>query len=550
LKSSRLVDQDWWREAVVYQIYPRSFADSNGDGIGDLAGAASRISYLSQLGIDAIWLSPFYVSPMVDGGYDIADHRAVDPVFGKLDDFAELVRVAHDHGIRVIVDLVPNHTSSQHPWFQEALATPPGHPSRGRYIFMDGDPEDPGRPPSNWTSQFGGSAWEPTEDGQWYLHLFDPAQPDLNWSHPDVRSNFITTIRHWAGLGVDGFRVDVAHGLAKDLTAPLRNRPDTLELPDDGSDPLYDRDELEDIYSQWNQVFRAQTPALMAVAEAWVPATRRARYASKGMLDQVFNFDLLSAPWRAATFREVIARNLAEAERVGSSSTWVLSNHDVIRHPTRYAFDSASAVRTWLDSGGQMNTGNAPRGLQRARAATALILALPGSSYLYQGEELGLPEVGDLPEECLDDPIWRRSNGQHRGRDGARVPLPWTSSGTSYGFGPAGAWLPQPSSFASLSVEAQQQDPNSTLAFYRRALRARRQITASAGPLTWLSAEEDDLLVFRRGDGWEIRSNFAEHPIELPPPAGLELVLSSSARPHPASIIPGSTTVWFVDTLD
>ncbi|MDP3892504.1 glycoside hydrolase family 13 protein, partial [Nocardioides sp.] len=438
-------DADWWRQAVVYQIYPRSFADDNGDGIGDLRGVTSRVGYLQALGVDAVWLSPFYPSALADGGYDVDDYRAVDPRLGTLADFDEMTQTLHAAGIRVIVDIVPNHTSDRHEWFREALASPPGSPARDRYIFRDGSGPDGAQPPSDWHSVFGGSAWQQVPDGQWYLHIFAPEQPDLNWDNPEVRADFLDTIRFWADRGVDGFRVDVAHALTKDLAEPLPSRHDLPDEPvSSGQHPLWDRDEVHEIYAEWRRVFDEYDPPRTAVAEAWVHPARRARYASAEGLGQAFNFDLLGAPWDAQEFHAIIDANLAEAARSGASSTWVFSNHDVVRHASRYGLPGAEVVdppggddarkgREWLLSNGSEPVLDAELGLRRARAATLLMLALPGSAYVYQGEELGLHEVADLPEEALQDPTWVRSQGQEKGRDGCRVPLPWTTGGSSYG---------------------------------------------------------------------------------------------------------------------
>ncbi len=393
------LDANWWRQATVYQIYPRSFADSNGDGIGDLPGVTSRIGYLADLGVDAIWLSPFYPSALADGGYDVDDYRDVAPELGTLDDFDALVAAAHADGIRVIVDIVPNHTSDLHPWFVEALASPPGSAARDRYIFRDGTGPDGSQPPSDWLSHFGGPAWTRVPDGQWYCHLFARQQPDLNWDNPEVREDFRTTLRFWADRGVDGYRVDVAHALAKDLSEPLRSKPTLYEsLGTDGNDALFDRDEVHEIYAEWRAVFNEYDPPRTAVAEAFARPERRALYARPTGLGQAFNFDLLKADFDADQFRDVITFCLTEATQVGSSSTWVLSNHDVVRHTSRYALPTDVDLDEWLMSDGALPLADEITGLRRARAATLLMLALPGSSYLYQGEELGLHEVSDLPD--------------------------------------------------------------------------------------------------------------------------------------------------------
>ena len=406
----------------------------------------SRLDYLADLGIDAIWLTPFYPSPLADGGYDITDYRGVDPRLGTLTDFDELTHDAHAHGIKVIVDIVPNHTSDQHPWFQQALAaatglpgTPPVH-LPGRYR------SDGSEPPSDWRSHFGGSAWERLPDGQWYLHLFAREQPDLNWANPDVRQDFIHTLRFWADRGVDGFRIDVAHSLAKDVSHPLRSQPHLDQrLPMDGTDPLYDRDEVHAIYREWRKVFDEYDPPRMAVAETWHPtSTRTYLYARPDELGQVFDFSLLKSHWDRDQYQQVIQRSIEDHRGAGGGLTWVLSSHDIPRHASRLALPIDVSPETWLLSNGTAPVIDPDRALRRARAATLMMLALPGSAYLFQGEELGLLEVADLPADALHDPVWERTGHTLKGRDGCRVPLPWTTTGTSFGFGANGAWLPQP----------------------------------------------------------------------------------------------------------
>lgn len=535
----------WWRDAVVYQVYPRSFADANGDGIGDLDGVISRIPYLVALGVDAVWLSPFYPSALADGGYDVDDYRDVDPRIGTLADFDRMSGALHDAGIRLLVDIVPNHTSDRHAWFRAALAAGPGSPERDRYIFRDGGGPDGDTPPSDWPSIFGGSAWQRVPDGQYYLHLFAREQPDLNWADAGVREDFLTTLRFWADRGVDGFRVDVAHGLAKDLDAePL---PPWRELdPEavDGSHPFWDRDEVHEIYRAWRAVFDEYEPPLTAVAEAWVPRERRARYAQPSGLGQAFDFDLLAADFDAAQFRTVIADNLALAEESGSSSTWVLSNHDVVRHATRYGLPARAAGATtwpgrdWLLSGGVDPVLDRMAGLERARAATLLMLALPGSAYLYQGEELGLHEVAEIPDAARQDPTFFRSAGADVGRDGCRVPLPWASEGPSLGFGAGPSPLPQPGWFARFAVSAQIADPDSTLSLYRKALALRRALRTSAA-FRWEAAPAE-VLQFSRGD-WHCVTNFSDAAV--PRPAG-RVLLASGPMTDADGSIPARCSVW------
>ncbi|KIE25962.1 alpha-amylase [Streptomyces sp. MUSC 125] len=539
-------DPDWWRQAVVYQVYPRSFADADGDGLGDLKGITRRLDHLAALGVDALWLSPFYPSELADGGYDVADHRDVDPRLGTLDDFDALVAQAHRLGLKVLVDIVPNHTSHLHSWFQEALRSAPGSPARDRYVFRPGRGEHGEDPPTDWQSVFGGSAWKRAPDGEWYLHLFAPEQPDLNWDNEDVRTGFRATLRFWADRGVDGFRIDVAHGLAKDLTEPLRDvggigstgEEALLRVPP-GSHPYWDRDEVHEIYRDWRKVFDAYRPRRTAVAEAWVPGTRRALYARPDELDQAFNFEHLQAGWDADELRRVITDSLATARAVGASATWVLSNHDVVRHASRLMLPPGTDPGAWLLSGGSAPAVDGPAGLCRARAATLLMLALPGSSYLYQGEELGLPEVADLPVEVLQDPVWEQTGRVRKGRDGCRVPLPWTTTGPSYGFGPGAAWLPQPPWFASYSVEAQTGTEGSTLELYRTALQLRRGLLEGE-TLTWTQDAPAGVLDFTRSAAWRCVANLTATPVPLPPGE----ILLSSAPFDRAGTLPPDTTVW------
>jgi alpha-glucosidase len=539
LAADRKLDADWWRQATVYQIYPRSFADSDGNGVGDIAGVSSRMGYLAELGIDAIWLSPFYPSALADGGYDVADYRDVAPELGSLDDFDAMVAAAHGAGIKVIVDIVPNHTSNLHPWFAEALAAEPGSAARARYIFRDGTGPDGAQPPSDWISHFGGPAWTRLPDGQWYCHLFAPEQPDLNWDNREVRDDFLHTLRFWADRGVDGYRVDVAHALAKDLSEPLRSKTTVLPEVLDGTDPLFDRNEVHEIYAEWREVFDSYDPPRTAVAEAFAPsAARRARYAHPTGLGQAFNFDLLQADFDATAFRKVVIEGLEQALLDGSSSTWVLSNHDVVRHPSRYGLPAGADYGQWLMSDGRRPVLDEAGGLRRARAATLFMLALPGSAYLYQGEELGLHEVADLPAAALQDPIWLRTGNALKGRDGCRVPLPWAADGDSYGFGSAAGWLPQPAGFAPLAVAAQLDDPDSTLALYRRALALRRELRTDEA-LQWVATDAPEVLHFARAGGWECVTNFGTEPVPLP--AGAVRVAS---RPLDGDHLPGETTAW------
>ena len=529
---------DWWRQAVVYQVYPRSFADSDGDGLGDIRGVTARAGYLAGLGVDAVWLSPFYPSALADGGYDVADYRGVDPRLGTLDDFDQMVAALGAHGIRVIVDIVPNHTSDQHVWFQEALAAGRGSAARERYIFREGKGRDGSVPPSDWKSAFGGPAWERVADGQWYLHHFAKEQPDLNWDHPGVHEDFLTTLRFWADRGVAGFRVDVASMLKKDLPEDLPTEAELMAMPWDGTNPMFDRDEVQEIYAEWRKVFDSYDPPRTAVAEAWVRAERVPLYANPSSLGQAFNFDLLKADFDAAQFRRIVTHNLELAAASGSSSTWVLSNHDVVRHATRYGLPLEDPEgKQWLLDGGSAADVDAELGLRRARAATLFMLGLPGSAYLYQGEELGLQEVGDIPDAARQDPAFFRNKGVEIGRDGCRVPLPWTADGPSFGFGPAAPHLPQPAWFAASAVAVEDGVPGSTLELYREAIRLRRLLETSE-TLEWIETGRDDVLGFTRPNGWQVLTNFGSEPF----PFSGDAVLTSGDAVD--GVLPGNTTVW------
>jgi alpha-glucosidase len=534
-------DQSWAQDAVIYQVYPRSFADADGDGVGDLPGILSRLDHLVDLGVDAIWLNPFYRSPMADAGYDVADYRDVDPLFGSLSDFDALLAAAHQRDLRVIIDVVPNHTSDRHPWFQEALRAGPGSPARDRYMFRTGDGD---RPPNNWLSLFGGPAWTRVDDGSWYLHLFAAEQPDLNWENREVRDEFADILRFWLDRGVDGLRVDVADALIKPPGLPDDGQGATLA---DGTPVRFrDLDGVHEIYRQWREILDGYTPQRIAVAEAWAPPTERlARYVRPDELHQAFNFRFLVTPWSAAAYRESIAASLASMGAVGAPSTWVLSNHDVVRHASRFA---RVAARTAGHAGGALRgeePGDGQLGLGRARAATLMMLALPGSAYLYQGEELGLPEVYDLPDEVRQDPRFHRTAGRSLGRDGCRVPLPWSGSAAPFAFSPDGAmpWLPQPAGWAALTAEAQRNDPASTWTMYRQALRLRREHRLGRGELTWLPAPPKDVLAFSNGD-LVCTTNCDTEPVRLPRRYG-EPVLASGTLPDPG-VLPADTTVWWI----
>ncbi|NBE53350.1 glycoside hydrolase family 13 protein [Streptomyces boluensis] len=530
---------DWWRDAVIYQVYPRSFADGDGDGMGDLQGIRRRLPHLRDLGVDAVWLSPFYASPQADGGYDVADYRTIDPMFGDLLDADALLRDAHALGLRVIVDLVPNHSSDRHEWFRRAVAEGPGSPLRERYHFRPGKGADGQLPPNDWESIFGGPAWTRLPDGEWYLHLFAPEQPDFNWDHPAVHDEFRSILRFWLDMGVDGFRVDVAHGLVKEAGLPDIGGGDQLKLLGNDRMPFFDQDGVHAIYRRWRQVLAEYAGDRILVAEAWTPTVERtAHYVRPDEMHQAFNFQYLGTSWDAAELRAVIDSSLAAMRPVGAPTTWVLSNHDVTRHATRLANPPGA--------GTQLRTpGDRALGLRRARAATLLMLALPGSAYLYQGEELGLPDVTDLPDELRQDPSFHRADGQDGFRDGCRVPIPWTVEGSSYGFGPGGSWLPQPDGWGELSVEAQTGDPGSTLELYRAALAARRarQGLGAGESVEWLDAPEG-VLAFRR-PGFVCTVNTTRNAVRLPAPGSVLLASGEVTAADGEVLLPADTTVWW-----
>ncbi|GAA3721664.1 alpha-glucosidase [Spinactinospora alkalitolerans] len=544
------MSENWWRDAVIYQIYPRSFADTDGDGVGNIAGITRRIDHLAALGVDAVWLSPFYPSPWADGGYDVADFRDVDPLLGTLADFDALVAAAHERDIRIIVDIVPNHTSDQHPWFQEAVRAAPGSRERERYVFRDGRGEDGSLPPSNWESRFGGPAWTRLPDGQWYLHLFAREQPDLNWADPEVREEFLDILRFWSRRGVDGFRIDVAYALMKDLTEPLR---DVVVVPEgSGLDdiavnpdhPHWDRPETHDIYREWRRVFEEFDPPRVAVAEAWLPSDRLVHYLREDELHQAFNFEFLRCAWDADAYRKVIDTSIADAASVRTVATWVLSNHDVVRPASVLGLPNGADLNSWLMSDGTEPAVDVELGRRRARAAALLEMGLPGSTYIYQGEELGLPEVADLPAEVLQDPKWERTGHTAKGRDGCRVPIPWEVDGPSFGFGDAPGWLPQPDDWGGLSVRAQTGDPDSTLELYRAVLRARRELTGEFSPGESLAWDDDlnqgDVLAFWRGEHWLVLVNTGSTPVTLPEG---DVVVSSVALGGDRTL-PANAAAW------
>jgi alpha-glucosidase len=527
-------DPRWWRSAVVYQVYVRSFGDANGDGVGDLAGVRARLPYLAELGVDALWFNPWYPSPQADAGYDISDYRAIDPNFGTLAEAEQLIAEARGLGIRTIVDIVPNHVSSEHPWFRDALLAGPGSPERERFWFRPGRGTYGERPPNDWQSIFGGPAWTRVPDGEWYLHLFAPEQPDLNWSHPDVWTEHEDVLRFWFDRGAAGFRIDSAALLDKD--------PELAEVRDDAPHPFMDRDAIHDVYRRWRAVADGYEEPRVLVGEVWLPdAQRLARYLRADELHTAFNFDFLSCPWEPARLRASIDSALSAHAPVDAPTTWVLSNHDVTRPVTRYGRDDTSFSFEAKRDG--VPPTDLARGTRRARAAALLAMALPGSLYVYQGEELGLPEVENIPDERRHDPMWHRSNGADPGRDGCRIPIPWSADVPPYGFSPAGAatsWLEQPVNWGRLTVEAQLRDSGSMLSLYRRGLRLRREAPwDGASTIAWLPSTED-VLAFARGEHFVCVVNFGPEPVRLLP--GHDVLIASNDLEGGA--VAQDTTVW------
>jgi alpha-glucosidase len=553
------LDKNWWRQAVIYQIYPRSFKDSNGDGIGDLKGITSKIDYLSSLNIDAVWLSPFYPSALADGGYDVDDYRDVDPKLGSLADFDEMLSKLHKAGIRVFVDIVPNHSSNRHEWFKEAIASEPGSAARNRYIFREGKGANGEQPPTNWPSHFAPSAWthESAMGGkhnQWYCHLFAPEQPDFNWDNREIEDDFLKTLKFWADRGVDGFRIDVAHALKKDLSEPLKDQdryPDLVNRKV-GDNILFDRDEVHEIYKEWRQLFNQYDPPRVAVAEAYVPADRLALYASADELGQAFNFELLNANFNAHEFKTVIDRGITQAKALDSSSTWCLNNHDQMRPATKYGLLPTVDQIRWKNSAGVTSPLDEKLGVRSAIAASMLIMALPGCTYIYQGEELGLHEVLGIPEDQIQDPQYLRNHKVDVGRDGCRVPLPWSSTGTSFGFGDGGSHLPQPKWFANNSVELESADAQSPLSTFRKALELRKGLVTSE-EMQWHETGDASVLHFSRPNGWHCITNFGRGHFDL---TGKGEIIHASAPLAEAGIylihgvesrgndLPPATTVW------
>ena len=531
----------WWRSGVIYQIYPRSFADANGDGMGDLKGITQRLSSLASLGIDAIWLSPFYSSPQKDAGYDVSDYISVDPLFGTLEDFDEMVKEAHRLSLRVMIDLVPNHSSSEHEWFQKALKAAPGSKERAYYHFKDGRGENGELPPNNWQSMFGGPAWTRVEDGQWYVHLFDSSQPDLKWENPVVRKEFEDILRFWLDRGVDGFRVDQPHAMAK-----AEGLPDHPYVEETGAGfiegrenpPMWFQDSVHEIFRDWRKILDSYPGDRAMCGEAYVlPLSFMALWVRPDEFHQTFNFRFLDAGWDREKLVAAIDESFEAFDSVGAPSTWVLNNHDVLRHVSRFGGDYGRTTAS--DGVGPKDPQpNNALGLQKARAATLFMLGLPGASYLYQGEELGLPDHTTIADEHRQDPTFFRTQGQRVGRDGCRVPLPWEMGNASNGFNQTGkAWLPQPQSYAALSRDQQQGKAGSTLTMYQQALRLRSELKLGEGSFDWVS--KTAVLTYQNGNVRVIH-NFSGEPVKLEG----EVLLSS--MPLAAGNLLPNDTAWIL----
>ena len=527
----------WWRSSVVYQLYVKSFADSDGDGVGDLGGVIERLDYLLDLGVDAIWLNPCYPSPNRDGGYDVADYLTVDERYGGLPAFDRLLAAAHERGLRVLMDLVPNHCSDLHPWFVQALGSEPGSAARARFHFAEGRGALGAEPPNNWRSTFGGPAWTRVADGQWYLHSFDSSQPDFNWDNEEVAAMFEDVLTTWFDRGVDGFRIDVAYAMVK-----ADGLPD-IDDPAGHNHHMWNQPEVHQIFRRWRRLADAYRPDRTLLGEVWLPPNEASDYIRPGELNQVFFFDLLQQPFDSAAFRLSIEQTLFGLTEAAGVATWTLNSHDVHRSVSRYGLvepepiSSADVNATRTRARGRVDV---ELGTRRATAALLLMLALPGSVYLYQGEELGLPEVQELPDEARQDPIWQRSGHTEHGRDGCRVPLPWAAKRVAFGFTDGEPWLPQPDWFADFAADAHEADPDSVLNRYRSALGARRLIEQGSS-FEWLVTGRADVLAFRRGDIVNV-TVFAGPPFDVPGEWGTALLSSAGS---PSSRLEADSSGWY-----
>ncbi len=539
----------WWRTAVIYQVYPRSFSDSNNDGLGDIRGVINRLDYLKELGVDAIWMSPHYPSPQADAGYDVSDYFDVNPDYGTLADFDELIEQAHDRDIKIIIDVVPNHSSDRMKQFQDALKAGPNSPERDMYIFRYSE----GKRPNNWGSMFGGPAWTAVETltnneadrNWWYLHLFAPEQPDFDWNHSAVHELFKQYFRFWCDRGVDGFRVDVAHGLIKadglpdDDIGPDRWVED--EYADQSVGPFWDQPGVHDVYREWRKVLDEYGRDRMLVAEAWLSPEREALYVREDEMSQQFNFNYLKANWHPSKVRAAIKEPIEANAKVGAPVTWVMSNHDVVRATTRYGYQPQ--INTEHGIGFDDPQPDRELGLARAKGMAVFTMGLPGSMYIYQGEELGLPEVTDLPDESRQDPTWLRSGHQVRGRDGCRVPIPWEANAPHFGFGTGDTWLPQPDYFGEFAADIQDDYPDSTLNLYRRVLKLRRELDLGSGEVEWVDLGNEAVVAIRNR-GVLLVLNMSADTVEV---RDVSKVIASScdvAVADGVATVPANCGVW------
>ena len=540
---------EWWRTAVIYQIYPRSFADGNGDGIGDLVGTTARLESLKSLGIDAIWFSPFFKSPQKDAGYDVADYKTIDPLFGTNEEFYELLAKAHSLGLRIIVDIVPNHSSDQHELFQAALKAAPGSPEREMYVFRDGKGANGELPPNNWESVFGGNAWTRITEadgtpGQWYLHIFDSSQPDFNWENQKVKDFFESVLSFWLDKGVDGFRIDVAHGLVKEVGLPDVKVEATHvvgEKDRETEHPFWGQEGVHEIIRGWRELLNRYDDRAMC-AEAWVlPISRMAKWVRPDEYHQTFNFGYLETPWDRDALEKVVIESLREFGKVGAPSTWVLSNHDTIRHTSKYGVPNLPLHGMGI--GPNSEQPDEAIGLRKARAASAFMLGLPGGAYIYQGEELGLPEHTMLEGKYRQDPTWFRTNGERVGRDGCRVPLPWEANGgPSFGFNTTGkSWLPAPESFKRYARDAQEGVPGSTLELYKRLIKERKDFAMGSGEFRFAPEYSSDSTLGYINNGVLVISNFGPDSVNIP--AG-KLLVTTQHDLNVEGVLEHDQTAW------
>lgn len=532
--------QQWLDDAVIYQVFPTSFKDGNGDGYGDLPGVISKLPYIASLGVDALWLSPFYTSPQLDTGYDVKDFRNVDERYGTLQDFDTLLKKAHAMGLKVIIDIVPNHTSDQHPWFQEALASAPGSKARDRYIFRDGLGENGELPPNNWDSVFNGGAWKRVEDGQWYMHLFSEHQPDLNWENTEVLDEFCSILRFWLDRKVDGIRIDAAYCLFKQDGYP---DVDYTRASEPGYDPRWDRDEVLSIYQQWRKVIDEYDGRVM-IGEIWgLGVDRIKRYLGSDRMQAAFTFDFMRIDWAAQNYVKVITESIAGYNEKGANPLWVMNNHDQSRAASRLGLTHPRLV---TGIGPHNEQPNSQLGLRRARATAGMMLGLPGGACLFQGEELGLPDHSLLEDNYRVDPRWSVSPDRLHdvGRDGTRVPLPWKSNAPAYGFSATGhTWLPQPDVFRKYAVNRQERDHNSTLSFYRKLLALRAHYSLGSGALEWETTDREDIVQFSNGNV-RVIINFGA--VETKMPEGDLLICSDNKVKDGDAMLPGNSMAWLL----